>query len=112
MSSPPLPPDPRLGAAPARGRRLKARTDGPGGSPRITPAERRVLERLLTAERPVDIAVALGVHVGTVWSHITNLRAKFGARDIADLLQRAATAADTASPAPVRTAPPTDGESQ
>jgi DNA-binding CsgD family transcriptional regulator len=87
-------PEPSPSPASARGRRLKARTAGPDGAPRITPAERRVLVRLLDDERPAEIAAALGVHVGTVWSHITNLRAKFGAKDIAELLQRAAPPAD------------------
>ena len=54
----------------------------------LTTAEARVLDALSLGAAPRDIATMLGVQLTTVRTHVGNLRAKTGARDIRDLLRQ------------------------
>lgn len=57
----------------------------------LTPAEAKVLEGLCKGERPGELAQRLGVGIATVRTQISSLRAKAGARTIAELVRELAT---------------------
>ena len=57
--------------------------------PFVSPSEQTVLEHLVTGAKPAEVAVQMGLHIYTVRAHIMNLRLKFNATSIAELLQRA-----------------------
>lgn len=54
----------------------------------LTTAEARVLDALSLGAAPRDVATMLGVQLTTVRTHVGNLRAKTGARNMRDLLRQ------------------------
>jgi DNA-binding CsgD family transcriptional regulator len=62
----------------------------PPAGPRLTPAERRVVEGLAGGSAPKELAHRWGVSLATVRSHIKHAKRKTGARTLAELAAMAA----------------------
>ena len=71
---------PALGAAITPGRAVL-----PGGRPRLTPAERRVVEALASGSVPKQMAREWGVSLATVRTHVKHAKRKTGARTLSEL---------------------------
>ena len=71
---------PALGAAMTLGRVAL-----PAGRPRLTPAERRVVEALASGSAPKQMAREWGVSLATVRTHVKNAKRKMGARTLPEL---------------------------
>jgi DNA-binding CsgD family transcriptional regulator len=59
---------------------------GPDPTRALTPAERRVLRHLAQGQTAKEIAIALGVALSTVRTHIRNMKRKTGAASLAELV--------------------------
>jgi DNA-binding CsgD family transcriptional regulator len=57
----------------------------PAARPRVTTAERRVIEALAAGKTPKQMAHDWGVSMATVRSHIRNAKRKTGARTLPEL---------------------------
>jgi DNA-binding CsgD family transcriptional regulator len=77
---------PMLSEAIARSQRaLPAPSEAPGTAVRLTPSEVRVVEGLAQGSAPKQLALALGVSLATVRTHIKHAKRKTGARTLPEL---------------------------